>query len=192
MATRIYKEENMAYNISAVLTNIGASLTSILATLYGKLIVLLVFVGAYFASIAGMVHIMIALVLVDAFFGIAVTVKKKGVGYIVSSKLRSTLYKMFFYLIFLVFTFLVEFQITGVDCVTPKLIFALIAGVELWSIAANALILTPNFPFLRIFKKYLASEISKKLSISPEEVKELLDNTPKDDTEGTSDEDIYV
>lgn len=187
MITRIYKEENMAYNILAVLTNIGASLSSILETLYGKLIILLVFVGAYFASIAGMVHIMIALVMVDAFFGIAVTLKKKGVGYIVSSRLRSTLYKMFFYLIFLIFTFLVEFQITGVDCVecvTPKLIFALIAGVELWSISANALILTPNFPFLRIFKKYLAAEISKKLSISPEEVKELLDNTPKDDTEG--------
>ena len=185
MIEKTYKqEENMALNMIAVLSNIGVSITSILASVYGKLIVLIVLIGTYFASIAGMVHIMIALVMVDAFFGIAVTVRKKGVGYIVSSRLRSTLYKMFFYLIFLIFTFLVEFQITGVDCVTPKLIFALIAGVELWSISANALILTPNFPFLRIFKKYLASEISKKLSIPPKEVKDLLDNAPKGDTEG--------
>ena len=183
MITRIYKEDNMAYNILAVLTNIGASLTSVLATLYGRFVVMIVFLGAYFASISGMVHIMIALVLVDAFFGIAVTVKKRGVGSVVSNRLRSTLYKMFFYLLFLVFTFLVEFQITGIECVTPKLIFALIAGVELWSIAANALILTPNLPFLRIFKKYLSREISKKLDISPEDVANLLDGKDTDEEE---------
>ena len=183
MATRIYKEDNMAHNILAVLANIGASLASVLATLYGRFIVLIVFLGAYFASISGMVHIMLLLVMIDAFFGIAVTVKKKGVGSVVSNRLRSTLYKMFFYLLFLVFTFLVEFQITGIDCITPKIIFALISGVELWSIAANALILTPNLPFLRIFKKYLSREISKKLDISPEEVTDLLDGKNIDEEE---------
>ena len=171
----IKKEENMVNNFIAVLINIGASLTSILETLYGKLIVLLVFVGAYFASIAGMVHIMLLLVIVDAVFGIAVSVRTRGVGSILSNRLRNTLYKMFFYLFFLVFTFLVEFQITNAECLTPKLIFALIAGVELWSISANALILNPKFPFLRIFKKYLSKEIGKKLDISPEEVTDLLD-----------------
>ena len=122
----VKKEENMVYNITAVLANIGVSLSSVLATLYGRFIVLILFIGAYFANISGMVHTMIALVLIDAFFGIAVTVKKRGVGSVVSSRLRNTLYKMFFYLLFLVFTFLVEFQITNAECVTPKLIFALI------------------------------------------------------------------
>ena len=183
MITRIYKEENMAYNILAVLTNIGTSLSSILETLYGRFIVLILFIGAYFASISGMVHIMIALVLVDAFFGIAVSVRTKGIGSIMSNRLRNTLYKMFFYIFFLASIFLIEFQITGIDCLTPKLIFALMSGVELWSISANALILNPKFPFLRVFKKYLSREIGKKLSISPEEVKDLLDNTSKDDVE---------
>lgn len=183
MITRIYKEDNMAYNILAVLTNIGTSLSSVLATLYGRFVILIVFLGAYFASISGMVHIMLLLVIVDAVFGITVSIKTKGVGSVLSNRLRNTLYKMFFYLFFLVFTFLVEFQITGIECVTPKLIFALISGVELWSISANALILNPKFPFLRIFKKYLSREISKKLDISPEEVTDLLDGKDIDEEE---------
>lgn len=182
MIAKTYKqEENMALNMIAVLSNIGVSITSILESVYGKLIVLIVFIGAYFASIAGMIHVMIALVVVDAVFGIAVTVKKKGAGCIISSRLRNTLYKMFFYLLFLVLTFLVEFQITGVDCYTPKIIFAIMAGVELWSISANALILSPDFPFLRMFKKYLSAEISKKLSMTPDEVEDLLDDKKKED-----------
>ena len=180
---RIYKEEHMVNNFIAVLTNIGASLTSVLATLYGKFIVMIVFLGAYFASISGMVHIMIALVIIDAVFGITVSVRTKGVGSILSNRLRSTLYKLFFYLFFLISMFLIEFQITGIDCVTPKLIFALISGVELWSISANALILNPKFPFLRIFKKYLSKEIGKKLDISPEEVTNLLDGKDIDEEE---------
>lgn len=181
MERQIYKEEHMGNNILAVLTNIGVSLTSVLATLYGKFIVLIVFLGAYFASIAGMVHTMLSLVIIDAIFGIIVSIRTKGIGSIMSNRLRNTLYKMFFYLLFLVFTFLVEFQITGIDCVTPKLIFALIAGVELWSISANALILNPKFPFLRIFKKYLSKEIGKKLDISPEDVTDLLDGKDIDE-----------
>ena len=181
MGKGINKEENMIEkSLLAVLTNIGLSIISILSTLWGKFIVLILFIGAYFASIAGMVHVIIALVFVDAIFGITVSVKTKGMGSILSGKLRNTLFKMFFYLFFMIFTFLIEFQITGVECITPKIIFAVIGGVELWSISANALILQPQFPFLRLFKKYLVNEIGKKLDISPDEVSDLLDNNGKD------------
>ena len=80
----------------------------------------------------------------------------------------------------MIFTFLIEFQITGVECITPKIIFAVIGGVELWSISANALILQPQLPFLRLFKKYLVNEIGKKLDMSPDEVSDLLNNNGKD------------
>ena len=181
MGKCINKGENMIEkSLLMVLYNIGLSTISILSTLWGKFMVLILFIGAYFASIAGMIHIIIALVLVDAVFGITVSVRTKGVGSILSYRLRNTVFKMFFYLFFLVFTFLIEFQITGAECLTPKVVFAVIGGVELWSISANALILHPKFPFLRLFKKYLVNEISKKLDMSADEVKDLLDNDEKD------------
>ena len=177
------REEYMIENnLLMVLDNIGASIISVLSTLWGHFVVLLMFILGYFSSISNMIHVMSLLVIADAIFGIAVSVRNKGVGSIVSSKLRNTLFKLFFYLFFLVFTFLVEFQITGVECITPKIIFAIISAVELWSIASNALILSPKMPFLRIFKKYLVQEIGKKLDMTANEVEEFL-NEKKESNE---------
>ena len=179
----VKKEERMENNLLMVLSNIGTSITALLSTLWGHFVVLLMFILGYFSSIAGLVHVVLALVVIDLVMGISVSVKINGKGSILSSKLRKTIFKMFFYLFFLVFTFLIEFQITGIECITPKIIFAVMASVELWSIASNALILSPNMPFLRIFKKYLAQEISKKLDLSRTEVEEFLDDNKETNEE---------
>ena len=71
--------------------------------------------------------------------------------------------------------YLVESTVVADCVVTSKLAFAIISAVELWSIASNAIILMPNMPFLRIFRKYLGAEIAKKLEIDESEVKEILD-----------------
>ena len=183
----VKKEERMENNLLMVLSNIGTSITALLSTLWGHFVILIMFVLGYFSSIAGLVHVVLALVVIDLIMGISVSVKINGKGSILSSKLRNTVFKLFFYLLFLIFTFLVEFQITGIECITPKIVFAVMAGVELWSIASNALILSPNMPFLRIFKKYLAQEISKKLDMTSGEVENFLnyktDDEKKEDEE---------
>ena len=83
-------------------------------------------------------------------------------------------------ILFIIFTFLIEQQIVAESYISSKIIFAIMSGVELWSIAANALIIVPNFPFLRLFKKYLSSEIGKKLSLTQQEVEDLLEETKRD------------
>lgn len=177
------REDMIENNLLMVLDNIGASITSILSTLWGHFVVLLMFILGYFSSISSMIHVMLLLVIADAIFGIAVSVRNKGVGSIVSSKLRNTLFKLFFYLLFMMFTFLVEFQVTGIECIAPKIIFAIISAVELWSIASNALILSPKMPFLRLFKKYLTKEIGKKLDMTANEVEEFLKKKKDTDEE---------
>ena len=183
MGTYKRKENMIENNLLIVLSNIGGAITNVLNSMLGKIVVLITFMGAYFASISNLVHVMLALVLFDAIFGISVSIKLNGIGSILSSKLRNTLFKLFFYLLFIMFTFLVEFQITGVECITPKIIFAVMAGVELWSIASNALILSPNMPFLKLFKKFLTLEISKKLDMTRTEVEEFLDDDEKKEDE---------
>lgn len=171
----IYKpDEDMMTNISTVLFNIGASITTVLSTIYGKLLTLILFIGAYFTSISGLIYTILILTIVDAIFGIRVSMKMYGKNSILSSKLRQTLYKIFFYLMFIMLSFMVEYQLAKDSIITAKIIFAIMAGVELWSIAANGLILHPNFPFLKLFSKYLSSEIGKKLNINSEEVDKIL------------------
>lgn len=114
-------------------------------------------------------------------FGVLVTLKTKGKNKIVSSKLRNSLYKGFFYTMFISLTYLVEIQMMDA-CIGPKVAFAVIAAVEMWSISANALILYPNFPFLKLFKKFLAAEIGKKLEIDKDEVEDILSKKDSPDS----------
>lgn len=181
----IYKREEymIENNLLIVLSNLGGSITNILNSILGKVVVLITFMGAYFASISNLINVILALVIFDAIFGISVSIKLNGVGSILSSKLRNTLFKLFFYLLFIMLTFLIEFQITGIECFTPKIVFAVMASVELWSIASNALILSPNMPFLKLFKKFLTLEISKKLDMTSGEVEEFLNENKESNKE---------
>lgn len=168
--------QGMTQTILLVLMNLGETITSILSTIWGKIIILALFIGSIFAPISNLFHIIVALTVLDAIFGINVAIKKGGKGEILSSKLRVTVYKLFFYILFLVFAFFIEAELSTKSYLTTKIIFAIMSGVELWSISANALILLPDIPFLRLFKKYLTAEISKKLNMSNEDVEKLLKN----------------
>ena len=81
---------------------------------------------------------------------------------------------------FISLTFLVELQMMDV-CIGPKVAFAVIAAVEMWSISANALILNPNFPFLKLFKRFLTAEIGKKLEMNKDEVEDILNKKSEED-----------
>lgn len=167
------KGENMLINVAMVLLNIWTAVISIFGTIWGKIIIFALFLGSIFGTIAGLIHIVLILTFIDMVFGVLVTLKTKGKNEIVSSKLRNSLYKGFFYVMFISLTFLVETQMMDIN-IGPKVAFAVIAAVEMWSISANALILSPNFPFLRLFKKFLTAEIGKKLEIDKDEVEDIL------------------
>ena len=108
MIKTMSKQENMIEGILMVFINIGVSITSLLSSVWGKLLILGLFVGATFASISGLIHIILILTFLDLIFGVLVTIKKKGKDKIMSSKLRNSLYKTFFYLLFIMMVFLIE------------------------------------------------------------------------------------
>lgn len=175
------KGENMLTNVAMVLLNIWTAVISIFTTIWGKILVFALFLGSIFGTIAGLIHIVLILTTVDMIFGVLVTLKTKGKNEIVSSKLRNSLYKGFFYVMFICLTFLVEMQMMDI-CIGPKVAFAVIAAVEMWSISANALILNPDLPFLKLFKRFLTAEIGKKLEIDKDEVEDILNKKDSSDS----------
>lgn len=176
-----YKGERMELNIALVLLNIWTAISGLLTSVWGKVLVFGLFIGATFSSISGLLHIILILTFIDLVFGVSVTINKRGRGKITSSKLRNSLYKTFFYLIFIMLIYLIESTVVTDSVVTSKLAFAIISAVELWSIASNAIILMPNMPFLKIFRKYLGAEIAKKLEIDESEVEDILNKKSEED-----------
>ena len=181
MVNTNFKGENMLTNVAMVLLNIWTAVISIFATIWGKIVIFALFLGSIFGTIAGLIHIVLILTTVDMIFGVLVTLKTKGKNEIVSSKLRNSLYKGFFYVMFISLTHLVEMQMMDID-IGPKVAFAVISAVEMWSISANALILNPDLPFLKLFKRFLTAEIGKKLEIDKDEVEDILNKKDSPDS----------
>lgn len=176
----ILRVSDMEKQLLSVFLNIVGASGNIFTSMWGKITVFGMFIGSLFAPISGLIHLTLILVAMDMLFGISVVVHRKGLRHIMSSRMRDSLVKAFFYLIFLITTFLVETQLVDGYYVTSKVVFAIISGVELLSISANMLILFPNFPFLRIFKTILTKEMSKKLDIEEEELGKILKNKKND------------
>lgn len=106
-------------------------------------------------------------VLLDLVWGIAAAVKRGE--YIFSEAARETFTKLFAYGSVLVAVLLIERLTHGGTFLATRVLCIIAASCELWSVCANILIVKPGFPFVRLFRKYLAGEISKKLNISTEE-----------------------
>lgn len=117
------------------------------------------------------VFLVVAATLIDAVWGIAVSLKR---GEFTKSELaRLTIAKLLVYgCTMFIFIGLDKF----IDSILPaSVIGACIVLVEFWSSCASMLILYPNFLFLRLMKKWLTGEIASKLGMSEDEVKEMME-----------------
>ena len=125
----------------------------------------------YFAGHSFVVFLVAAATLIDAVWGIAVSIHN---GQFTKSELaRLTFAKLIVY-------GCVLFVFIGIDkmidsTITASVIGAAIVLVECWSSCASMLILYPRFLFLRLLKKALLGEIASKLNITEEEAKELME-----------------
>lgn len=173
MKTKIkFKQTEMGVQLLSVANSIATAIGSLLGTIWGKLLIFAGFIAITFGSISAMIHIVLIICLIDMIMGCSVVIYKKGWGHILSSKLRDTLIKAFFYVLLLMLLFLIETQLVDGYYFTSKAAFAMISGVELLSITASMLILFPNFPVLKLLKKVLTKEMAKKLGLTEEEVKD--------------------
>ena len=164
----------MESQLMAVPAKIIAAITTLCSTVWGKILTIITFMFTYFMPVKDLIHIAFIFVLVDMILGIAVTVKRKGWSHILSMRLRDSVIKGFVYVVFIGGLFAIESNVVDGYYITSKAAFAIITGVELWSIAANLLILSPNLLFLRIFRRYLTQEMAKKLEMAEDEIKEFL------------------
>lgn len=143
----------------------------ILQTKWGWLLGVGIAVAEYIAGHSSVVFLVVAVTLIDAAWGIAVSIHQGK--FTLSELARLTISKLAVYGCAL-------FVFIGLDkfinsTITASLVGAAIVLVEFWSSCASMLILYPNFLFLRLMKKALIGEIASKLNISEDEAKELME-----------------
>jgi hypothetical protein len=163
------------------LAHAGQRLVSILQTGWGWALGIAIAITDYVAGHSFVVFLVTAVTLIDAAWGIAVSIKQ---GCFTKSELaRLTISKLAVYgCALFVFIGLDKFVDTTI---TASVVGAAIVLVEFWSSCASMLILFPNFLFLRLMKKALVGEIASKLRLSEDEVREMLEGEKKGGKNGT-------
>lgn len=167
--------------ITTVLTHCYTKIGEVLQHFWGWFAAIGLFIADIFAGHAFIVNLVIAVTIMDAVWGIAVSLSQSK--FALSELMRQTVGKIAVYGCAL-------FGVAGVDLylrnqtslemtITTAVIGVVIVLTELWSSAGSMLILFPDFPFLRIMQKALTGEIARKLQIPEEEVKEVLNTKHK-------------
>lgn len=159
--------------LEKIITHFFQKLLYILQTIWGWLTALLLFFVDYFAGHKFVVFLVMAVTIMDAIWGIAVSVKQGQ--FTLSELARLTVAKLAVY-------GCAMFVFVGLDKIVNTILSAAIVGtviilVEFWSSCASMLILFPRFLFLRLMKEALAGEIAAKLHVETNEVDKILEDT---------------
>ena len=134
----------------------------------GWIVAAVVFIANYFSGHKFIVLLVVFVTIMDAFWGICVSLKRKK--FALSELGRLTVSKLAVYgCAMAVFVGLDSLADT---VLTATLVGTMIVLVEFWSSCASMLILYPDFLFLRIFSKALTGEMARKLEISEEDIME--------------------
>jgi|GEM_PF-342193 len=162
----------MIHTISHFFEKLGCALQ----TFWGWMVALALVVADYFAGHAFVVFLVLATTLMDAIWGIAVSLHEKK--FALSELGRLTIGKLLVY-------GGAMFVFVGLDkfidsTITASVVGAAIVLVEFWSSSASMLILFPDFLWLRLMRKALVGEIARKLNISEDEVKEEMEQHDRD------------
>lgn len=144
---------------------------------------------AFLAPLAGLIHVIIALLLVDMFTSIYYQMKiasekalkgrklKDAICIIESRKLRKTVEKMFFYVLVIIVFYSFDVYVLQIKPISPDAIYSfsitnlstvLIAVVEMTSIAANVSKITGNPIFDRIMILF-TKKVNKKFELDEQE-----------------------
>lgn len=170
-----YIKCEMENTIILTMTGIWSKITALLSTFWGWLSVLVSGLLTFLLPLKFMFVLLFVILLFDFIFGLWAAIKDKK--QITSDKMRGTLIKSMVYLVVISLTYAAE-ALLGI-MILHKVLFALAALVELYSITANLLIIKPDMPFLSLFKGLVSGEISNKLGITQDLIQKTLDSTGK-------------
>ncbi len=159
-----------------ILEHLFQKLWTILQTGWGWIAGCSFFIAEYFSGHKFIIFLAVAVTLMDAIWGIAVSIKQGR--FTLSELARLTIAKLAVYGCAL-------FVFVGLDRLADTVISAAFVGtaivlVEFWSSCASMLILFPRFLFLRLMKKALTGEIASKLHISEDDVAAVLEEGNKE------------
>ena len=156
--------------IFGYITHVGERISAILHTVQGWIAALVLLIADYIAGHEFAVGLVVAITIMDAVWGIAVSIKRGK--FALSELARLTVAKFAVYGCAML-TFIGIDRIIDAD-ITTAAIATVITLVEFWSTCGSMLILYPNLPALRLLKKALIGEIASKLHIPEEEVEKVL------------------
>ena len=156
--------------IFGYITHVGERFSAILHTVQGRIAALVLLIADYIAGHEFAVGLVVAITIMDAVWGIAVSIKRGK--FALSELARLTVAKFAVYGCAML-TFIGIDRIIDAD-ITTAAIATVITLVEFWSSCGSMLILYPNLPALRLLKKALIGEIASKLHIPEEEVEKVL------------------
>lgn len=115
-----------------------------------------------------MIKLVLIAVVLDLFWGIWSSIKRKK--FLCSMAITATIIKLLAFGTFFAIANVIELGI-GQDFVwLSRVVCVILCTGESWSIFAHLLIIKPDFPVLKLLKKLLAGEISKKLHIEEKDI----------------------
>lgn len=151
---------------------IVTKLIDILNSLAGWICAMWIFTLNFFAGYERAIVAVVACVALDTVWGIAAQLKQ---GHFALSELgRNGMLSKWCLYASVIIAFIHIENMAGIEShITVVLISSLICLVEIWSMSGSALIINPNMPFLRLFRRVLTGEIARKMDTTPEEVEEF-------------------
>lgn len=174
--------KSFLFCIGAHAEHLVAKLGDILTTLAGWTcagwILCLNFIAGYETAIVS-VAVCVAL---DTAWGIAAQVKQHRFALSALGRERM-LSKWALYATVLVMFIAIERMVGLESHLTVIIVSSLICLVEVWSMSGSALIINPEMPFLRLFRRALTGEIANKLKIDPSEVDSYLKSEKSEKSE---------
>lgn len=162
----------MKISLLSVLINFAGKISLLLSSVWGWIGSIAIALTTYFLPLKTIFLIIFTVVLIDMLLGIFIHRKE-----IQSSKLRESLLKFLIYIILIALTYAIEKEV-GLN-ILYKIVFGIASLTELYSIAAQCLVICPGLPFLKLFKNILEVEISKKANVSQEKVENILEDKEK-------------
>ncbi len=164
-------------SLTNLITRMGEKFQYLFSHLWGWTSLVLITLFNYFQPALYIYYSIIAIIVIDAVLGVAVS-RKKGT-FIFSYLGRETSWKILFYTLLFIAIHIFEKAFGSSMNIGLLLAFSVAGIFELISILANGLILKPDFALFKVLIKYLRGEVSRKLNISENDIEKYLTSNQK-------------
>lgn len=112
--------------------------------------------------------VVLVLIGIDLYWGIRSSLFQGK--FVKSEVIRRTVDKITSYFSCLAAAYMIEHILFSDSILITSVIASLASACELWSFSASILIIHPDFPFIRLFRKHLIGEIESKMGVTLSEL----------------------